>query len=117
MSGDTPSTARTGAGVLGVGAAACVACCAGPILGALSAIGIASFAGYLLAGSVAIVVGVAAIAVLLVRRRRRASACGAGPASTVAFVDAPIVRASGHRPVAPVVRDVPSDRSVKADAT
>lgn len=117
MSGDSPSTARAGAGVLGVGAAACVACCAGPIVGALSAIGIASVAGYLLAGSVAIVVGVGAIAVVLVRRRRRANACSASPTGSVASVAAPVVKASGHRPVSPVVRDVLSDRSVKTEAT
>lgn len=66
-----------GAGVAGIGAAACAACCAGPILGALGAIGLASAAGFLLAGSVAIVAGLLAAAVLVARRRRRPGTCGA----------------------------------------
>lgn len=91
MSTDTPtSPAKAGAGVLGVGVAACAACCAGPILGALSAIGIASAAGYLVAGSFAIVAGLLAAALVLVRRRRRRAAC-VTPANTVAFVEAPIL--------------------------
>ena len=81
----TPGTARTGAGALGVGAAACAARCAGPILGALSAIGLASAAGYFLAGLVAIVVGVAAVAAVVLRRRRRADACTPGSTDTVTF--------------------------------
>ena len=89
MSADTPtSPATAGAGVLGVGVAACAACCAGPILGALSAVGIASAAGYLVAGSLAIVVGLLAAAFVVVRRRRRRTGC-APPADTVTFVGAP----------------------------
>jgi hypothetical protein len=92
MSVDTPtSPAKAGAGVLGVGVAACAACCAGPILGALSAVGIASAAGYLVAGSLAIVVGLLAAAFVVVRRRRRHAAC-APPADTVAFVGAPTLK-------------------------
>ena len=67
----TPSTVRSGAGILGVGAAACIACCAGPILGALSAVGIATAAGYLIAGTTALVVGVAAVTWLIYRHRHR----------------------------------------------
>jgi mercuric ion transport protein len=92
MSSDMPtSSATAGAGVLGVGVAACAACCAGPILGALGAIGIASAAGYLVAGSLAVAAGLLAVAVLVVRRRRRRVA-GAAPGAAVAFVDAPVLR-------------------------
>lgn len=94
MSTDTPAgPAKAGAGVLGVGVAACAACCAGPILGALGAIGIASAAGYLVAGSIAIVIGLAAAAATVGRRRRRRATC-APPAdtNTVAFIAAPTLK-------------------------
>jgi hypothetical protein len=99
MSADTPtSPVKAGAGVLGVGAAACAACCVGPILGALSAIGIASAAGYIVAGSLALVGGLLAAAFVVVRRRRRRLAC-APPANTVTFLEAPTPRpgTSGRR--------------------
>ena len=89
---------KAGAGALGVGAAACVACCAGPIVGALSAIGIASVTGYLVAGSAALVVGVLAAVLVVTRRRRRANACAA-PTDTPTFVAAP-VPIGGLTPVA-----------------
>jgi len=73
---DSPRGAtKRGAGVIGVGVVACAACCAGPILGALAAIGIASAVGYLLAGVAALVVGTAAAAWFVVRRRARQRAC------------------------------------------
>lgn len=73
---------RTGARALTVGAAACAACCAGPILGALGAIGIASLAGYLLAGTLALAAGLAAVAVaaVVLHRRRAAYAASVAPA-------------------------------------
>lgn len=92
MSTDTATRPATaGAGALGVGVAACAACCAGPILGALGAIGIASAAGYLVAGSLAILAGLLAATVVVVRRRGRRPAC-APPADTVTFVEAPILK-------------------------
>jgi Na+/melibiose symporter-like transporter len=57
--------------VLVAGAAACVACCAGPIWGALAAIGVGTALGYVLAGTVALVAGVAALAWVVRRRRHR----------------------------------------------
>jgi hypothetical protein len=101
-SDDEASTvARSGAGAIAVGAAACVACCAGPILAALGTISVATTVGYLLAGTAAILTGVAAVAVVVIRRRRRRSACAA-PTSTVALLDAPTTRqpapAAGARP-------------------
>jgi hypothetical protein len=99
VNGDTeaPGVVRSGAGVLGLGAAACAACCAGPILGALGAVGVASAVGYALAGGVAVVAGIAAAAAVIARRRRRRRACAA-PTGTVALVDAPTTR----RPTQPV---------------
>lgn len=57
--------------ILGVGAAACAACCAGPILGILTAIGLGTAAGFLLTGDLALLVGAAAIAVVVLRRHQR----------------------------------------------
>jgi hypothetical protein len=59
----------------GVGVAACVVCCAGPILCVLAAIGLGTAAGFALFGTVAIVIGAVLIAFVGVRRRRRAAAC------------------------------------------
>jgi hypothetical protein len=96
MSGNgTPSPVKSGAGILGAGAAACVACCAGPILGALSAVGIATAAGYLIAGTTALVVGIAAVTWLIYRRRRRQrTGCSTSTASSVTRVAGPTMRAS-----------------------
>ena len=66
MSGDKKSIA-----VVGVGVAACAACCAVPIVGALSAIGLGTAAGVALFGSIALVVGLTIAAFVIVRRRRR----------------------------------------------
>lgn len=70
------SRKKENAAVVGVGAAACAVCCAGPILGVLAAIGLGSAAGFAVFGVGAIVTG--ALAVVLVaerRRRRRATIC------------------------------------------
>ena len=71
MTARRTATRRGGAatGLLGLGAAACAACCAGPILGLLGAIGIASAAGYTFVGSVALVIGAAVAATAVLRRR------------------------------------------------
>lgn len=61
----------------GVGAIACAACCAGPILGFLAAIGFGTAAGFALFGTAAIVFGAVAIVVVLRRKRRRAATCAA----------------------------------------
>ena len=63
--------------IVGVGAIACVACCAGPILGFLAAIGFGTSAGSALFGTAAIVFGAVAIVVVLRRKRRRAATCAA----------------------------------------
>lgn len=71
---DTPKP-KAGLGVLGVGAAACAACCAGPILGFLAATGIASAVGALTFGAVGLLVVLAVAAVVWQRRRRNARSC------------------------------------------
>ena len=52
------------------GAAACVVCCAGPILGFLGAIGVGTLAGVLLFGVAGLVVAAMGTVVLVLRRRR-----------------------------------------------
>ena len=75
------SAKKDGATIIGVGAAACVACCAGPILGFLAAIGIGTTLGVALFGIAGLAIaGVGAL--LLVRRRGgRAAACTPAPVS------------------------------------
>jgi mercuric ion transport protein len=83
-----------GFGIVGFGVAACAVCCAGPILGflgGLSAAGLAS--AWLVGWAGAVVAGLAAVAWLVVRRRRRGRACAPPTEQRV--------------PVAPPVRRVP----------
>ena len=75
------SAKKENATIIGVGVAACAVCCAGPILGVLAAIGLGTAAGCALFGTIAIVIGAAVIAFLLVRRRRRAATCMPADAS------------------------------------
>ena len=74
---------RENATIIGVGAVACAACCAGPILAFLAASGLGSAAGFALFGTLAVVVGVA-VAVLVILRRRRRSDCAPVAAEPVA---------------------------------
>jgi hypothetical protein len=65
---------RDGIPVVAVGAAACVACCAPPILGALGlTVGLTAFAGWLV-GGVLLAATVLALGLAIVLRRRRAAA-------------------------------------------
>jgi hypothetical protein len=68
------TTTKKPFGMLGIGAAACVACCAGPILGFVAATGLLTVTGLALFGTVGLLIAVPAIA-LIVRRRRRPSTC------------------------------------------
>lgn len=77
--------------IAGVGVLACAACCAGPILGFLAAIGLGTAAGFALFGAGAIVLGALAVVFILRRRRRHASACA--PTSAPVSVEMPTVRA------------------------
>ena len=76
--------------IVGVGAAACVACCAGPIIGFLAAIGIGTAAGFALFGTISLVIGALAVAFVVRRRRRRAATCSTTP--TTVAVEMPTVR-------------------------
>lgn len=69
--------ARASLGVFGAGAAACAACCAGPIVGFLAATGIASVLGAVVFGAVGLLIVLAVAAVLYERRRRKAQRCAA----------------------------------------
>lgn len=69
-------TAKDGLGIVGFGAAACVACCAGPILAFLGGLSIAGLASTWLIGAGGMIVAVlAATAFFVVRHRRRRTAC------------------------------------------
>ncbi len=78
------STKREAAAIVGVGAAACAACCAGPIVGFLAAIGLGTAVGVALFGTMGLAIA-AIVVVILVRRRRRSAACVSN--STVAPVE------------------------------
>ena len=84
------STKKENAAIVGVGAVACAACCAGPILGFLAAIGLGTAAGFALFGTAAIAVGAIAIIVVVLRRRRRATSCAATPGPVA--IEMPIIR-------------------------
>lgn len=89
---DTPTpTPKAGLGVLGVGVAACAACCAGPVLGFLAATGIASALGAVAFGTVGLLVVLAVAAVVYQRRRRTARACAPTPSGPIPL-DAPQLR-------------------------
>jgi Flp pilus assembly protein TadB len=83
---------KAGLGLVGAGAAACAACCAGPIVGFLAAIGIASVAGVIVFGALGLLVVVAVAGVFWQRRRRRQQRCR--PSSGAVPVEVPQVKAS-----------------------
>jgi Flp pilus assembly protein TadB len=83
---------RSGLGVLGAGAAACAACCAGPIIGFLAATGIATLLGAVAFGVAGVIAALAGAVVLRRRRRRRQQRC-APPTAPVAL-DAPVRKGS-----------------------
>jgi Ca2+/Na+ antiporter len=61
--------------ILGLGALACVGCCAGPILAFVGGLGIAGLVSTTIIGAAGVAIAViAAFAYVIVRRRRR-SAC------------------------------------------
>lgn len=83
------STRKESAAIVGVGAAACAACCAGPILGFLAATGLGTIAGVLVFGVVGL--AIAAVGSVFVLRRRRRTSCVA--AHSAVAVESPTVRA------------------------
>ncbi|MFN8053700.1 MAG: hypothetical protein U0Q22_19865 [Acidimicrobiales bacterium] len=78
------SARKENAAILGVGVAACAVCCAGPIFGVLAAIGLGTAAGVAMFGTTALLIGVLAVAVVMIRRRRRTTACTPANAESVA---------------------------------
>lgn len=78
------TTRKDGFSILGLGAAACVACCAGPLLAVLGGLSIAGLAGTLLIGSAGLLIAAGAAAGFLLVRRRRRSACTVAPDEPVA---------------------------------
>jgi hypothetical protein len=76
---------RENAAMVGVGAAACAACCAGPILGVLAAIGLGTAAGMLVFGAGALILG--AVAAVMVVHRRRTTASTRAPSAPSTLVD------------------------------
>src|SRR5215210_1997084 len=75
------SAKKDSATVVGLGVAACAACCAGPILAVLAAIGLGTVAGFVLFGTIAIVIGAAIAAFVVILRRRREQACSSSESS------------------------------------
>lgn len=73
-------TVKSGLGVLGVGAAACAVCCAGPILGFFAAIGLGTVLGMALFGVAGLAIALLVI-VPIMRRHHKQAACA--PAETV----------------------------------
>lgn len=62
-------------GIVGIGAAACSACCADPILAILGGATIAGVAGTMFVGVASLLVAVVAAVTYVVVRRRRTIAC------------------------------------------
>lgn len=71
------SSNKDGAALVGIGAAACAVCCAGPILGFLAAIGLGTAAGVAIFGAGGLAVAAVGLVFVLRRRRRRQAACQA----------------------------------------
>jgi len=69
------SSKKENLALVGVGAAACAVCCAGPIIGFFAAVGLGTLVGVVLFGSIGIAIAAIGIIVVLGRRRRRANAC------------------------------------------
>lgn len=91
------SAKKEGATLVGIGAAACAACCAGPILGVLAAVGLGTAAGLALFGAAALVLGAVVAGFVVLRRRRRrgrrARVCAVPGASAPAPVPVTLGRA------------------------
>lgn len=67
-------------GLLGLAAATCAACCAGPVLAFLGGVTVAGIVGTAFVGILAATVAVVVVvAFLVIRRRRAVTACVAGP--------------------------------------
>ncbi len=76
--------------IVGVGAAACAACCAGPILAFLGGIGFGTVAGVLLFGVAGLLIAAVGVAIVMSWRRRRAMTCVTVP--EIVAVEMPTIR-------------------------
>jgi mercuric ion transport protein len=65
------SARHDGFSLLGVGAVACVACCAGPILAVLGGLSVAGLASTVFIGGAGLVIAFAALAAYVLVRRRQ----------------------------------------------
>ena len=88
----TKTKNKDGLAMVCVGAAACVACCTGPILGVLGAIGLTGLASSIYIGFAGLfIAAIAARLWIAVKRRRSTSTCATPP-------DVPVsVAAPGRR--------------------
>ena len=85
------STKKETAAIVGVGVAACTACCAGPLLAFLAALGLGTAIGVALFGTIGVVIA-AIVVVILVRRRRTSAACVNNSTVTSVEISAPTRR-------------------------
>jgi mercuric ion transport protein len=86
------STKKETAVIVGAGAVACAACCSGPIIGFLAAIGLGTLAGLALFGTIGLAAGAITVVIALRGRHRKATACRAPGASV--SIEMPTVRNS-----------------------
>jgi hypothetical protein len=86
------SSKRDGATVVGVGAAACAACCAGPILGLLAAIGFTAAAATFVFGVTALIVAGLVVLIVVRRRRSRTRTCATGAEAVEISLAPPTLR-------------------------
>ena len=86
------SAKRESLGIIGIGAAACVACCAGPILAFLSGLTIAGVSSTLVIGVAGLGLAAVAAAAWLILRRRGRHGCADAPTSEPVQVSAPTIR-------------------------
>lgn len=63
------------AALIGVGAVACAACCAGPIIGFLAAIGLGTATGIAFSGLLGVAIATIGASIVLRRRHRKSNAC------------------------------------------
>jgi len=88
------SAKREGLGLVGLGAAACVACCAGPILAFLGGLTLAGVASTLVVGVAGLGLAAVAAAVWIILRRRGRDRCGDVSNGEPVSVGAPTTRAT-----------------------
>jgi hypothetical protein len=83
------SSKKENLALVGVGAAACAVCCAGPIIGFFTAVGLGTLIGVVLFGSIGIAIAAIGSIVVLGRRRRRTNACSTANDQAVVLVQRP----------------------------